>query len=141
MSAFVKIADKCLHDRPKERPTMTEVVTELELVLTVQERRDYCLAEEVIWNDGEASDSQEIVNSSPKVKVVVDSCTKEKVVINVGSGEHQDKKVGTAFHFGRTKFTKKLREFFSVTPWPISHNFRLQYVGIFLFFCVVSKLY
>ena len=33
--AFVKIVDKCLHDRPKELPTMTEVVAELELALTV----------------------------------------------------------------------------------------------------------
>ncbi|KAM7485593.1 hypothetical protein LguiA_001602 [Lonicera macranthoides] len=35
--AFVKVADRCLHARPKERPTMTEVLADLELALNLQE--------------------------------------------------------------------------------------------------------
>ncbi|KAM7485596.1 hypothetical protein LguiA_001605 [Lonicera macranthoides] len=35
--AFVKVADRCLHGRPKERPTMNEVLTNLELALNLQE--------------------------------------------------------------------------------------------------------
>ncbi|KAM7485606.1 hypothetical protein LguiA_001615 [Lonicera macranthoides] len=37
LSAFVKIADRCLHARPTERPTMTEVLAELEHALKLQE--------------------------------------------------------------------------------------------------------
>ncbi|KAM7488659.1 hypothetical protein LguiB_026143 [Lonicera macranthoides] len=38
--AFVKVADRCLHGRPKERPTMNEVLTNLELALNLQESTD-----------------------------------------------------------------------------------------------------
>ncbi|KAM7485608.1 hypothetical protein LguiA_001617 [Lonicera macranthoides] len=112
LSAFVKIADKCLHVCPKERPTMTEVVAELEFALTLQERRDYSMAEEYIFNDGEAPYSQEIADSSRK----------EEVVISVDDGEHRDKKIGTKFHVGRMKFAKKFRLFFSVAHQPVPCN-------------------
>ncbi|KAL7612135.1 hypothetical protein Lser_V15G06161 [Lactuca serriola] len=38
LKAFVGITEKCLQTRPKERPTMTEVVVELEAVLVMQEK-------------------------------------------------------------------------------------------------------
>ncbi|CAH1436379.1 unnamed protein product [Lactuca virosa] len=38
LEAFVGITEKCLKTRPKERPTMTEVVVELEAVLVMQEK-------------------------------------------------------------------------------------------------------
>nr|KAJ0220312.1 hypothetical protein LSAT_V11C200066400 [Lactuca sativa] len=38
LKAFVGIIEKCLKTRPKERPTMTEVVVELEAVLVMQEK-------------------------------------------------------------------------------------------------------
>ncbi|KAM7488667.1 hypothetical protein LguiB_026151 [Lonicera macranthoides] len=108
--AFVKVANKCLHVCPRKRPTMTEVVAELETALTFQERRDYSLAEEDIFNDGGAYDSQEIVDPSAK----------EKVITNVNNGEHHDKKNGTPIHGGKTNFANKLRQLFLVTPGPIS---------------------
>ncbi|KAM7485617.1 hypothetical protein LguiA_001626 [Lonicera macranthoides] len=37
---FVQIADQCLHSRPKQRPTMSEVVAKLELALAFQLRTD-----------------------------------------------------------------------------------------------------
>ncbi|KAM7485604.1 hypothetical protein LguiA_001613 [Lonicera macranthoides] len=36
LSAFVKVADRCLHARPTERPTTTEVLAELERALKLQ---------------------------------------------------------------------------------------------------------
>ncbi|KAI3755371.1 hypothetical protein L1987_55168 [Smallanthus sonchifolius] len=35
---FVRIVERCLHNNPKQRPTMAEVVVSLESVLTVQEK-------------------------------------------------------------------------------------------------------
>ncbi|KAM7488676.1 hypothetical protein LguiB_026161 [Lonicera macranthoides] len=37
---FVQIADQCLHNCPKQRPTMSEVVAKLELALALQLHRD-----------------------------------------------------------------------------------------------------
>nr|GEV32390.1 putative serine/threonine/dual specificity protein kinase, catalytic domain-containing protein [Tanacetum cinerariifolium] len=41
LKAFVKIAVKCLPTKPKDRPTMSEVVVDLEAALTLQERGEY----------------------------------------------------------------------------------------------------
>ncbi|KAD4585303.1 hypothetical protein E3N88_22904 [Mikania micrantha] len=40
---FVRIAEKCLHNNPKQRPTMAEVVVRLESVLVLQEKFNYSL--------------------------------------------------------------------------------------------------
>ncbi|KAM7488685.1 hypothetical protein LguiB_026169 [Lonicera macranthoides] len=42
---FVQIADQCLHSRPKQRPTMSEVVAKLELALAFQLRTDLVIEE------------------------------------------------------------------------------------------------
>ncbi|KAM7489329.1 hypothetical protein LguiB_026813 [Lonicera macranthoides] len=131
--AFVKVADKCLHICPRKRPTMTEVVAELEIALTLQERRrDYSLAEEDIFNDGEAYDSQEIV----------DPFAKDKVIINIDNGEHQDKKNGngTPIHGGKTNFANKLLLLFLVTPRPISVHGSTQYATIVVPFVQLDEL-
>nr|GEW30553.1 putative serine/threonine/dual specificity protein kinase, catalytic domain-containing protein [Tanacetum cinerariifolium] len=41
LKAFVKIAVKCLQTQPKDRPTMSEVVVDLEAALALQERGEY----------------------------------------------------------------------------------------------------
>ena len=87
---------------------MTEVVAELENSLTLQERRDYSVVEDDMFNDGKAYDTQDNADSSAK-----------GVIVN---GEHHDKEIGTAFHGGRMNFAKKLKQFFLVTPRPISRN-------------------
>ncbi|XP_076893799.1 putative serine/threonine-protein kinase PBL22 [Bidens hawaiensis] len=38
LKKFVKIAERCLHNSPKQRPTMAEVVVSLESVLVLQEK-------------------------------------------------------------------------------------------------------
>ncbi|KAM7485613.1 hypothetical protein LguiA_001622 [Lonicera macranthoides] len=47
---FVQIADQCLHNCPKQRPTMSEVVAKLELALASQLRRDPLTKEYVFDN-------------------------------------------------------------------------------------------
>ncbi|KAI3496820.1 hypothetical protein L1887_39197 [Cichorium endivia] len=38
LKEFVRIADRCLHNNPKQRPTMAEVVVTLDSVMTLQEK-------------------------------------------------------------------------------------------------------
>ncbi|KAM7485626.1 hypothetical protein LguiA_001635 [Lonicera macranthoides] len=45
LTEFVQIADQCLHSCPKKRPTMSEVVTRLELALASQLRTDLVIEE------------------------------------------------------------------------------------------------
>ncbi|KAI3803268.1 hypothetical protein L1987_31418 [Smallanthus sonchifolius] len=40
LKEFALLADRCLHSRPKQRPTMAEVVVGLESILALQERTD-----------------------------------------------------------------------------------------------------
>ncbi|GKA30910.1 putative serine/threonine/dual specificity protein kinase, catalytic domain-containing protein [Tanacetum coccineum] len=51
LKAFVKIAVKCLQTRPKDRPTMSEVVVDLEAALALQERGEYLVRS--YYNNGE----------------------------------------------------------------------------------------
>ncbi|GKC02444.1 putative serine/threonine/dual specificity protein kinase, catalytic domain-containing protein [Tanacetum coccineum] len=51
LKAFVKIAVKCLQTRPKDRPTMSEVVVDLEAALALQERGEYLVRSR--YNNGE----------------------------------------------------------------------------------------
>lgn len=59
LTAFVQIADQCLHYRSKKRPTMAEVVASLESALALQERRDSSMLEEDFINVGGTFDNQE----------------------------------------------------------------------------------
>ncbi|KAK4394875.1 Pto-interacting protein 1 [Sesamum angolense] len=43
LKAFVGVVERCLHDQPKKRPTMTQVVLQLELALEEQENSKYPL--------------------------------------------------------------------------------------------------
>ncbi|GJW50456.1 putative serine/threonine/dual specificity protein kinase, catalytic domain-containing protein [Tanacetum coccineum] len=51
IKAFVKIAVKCLQTRPKDCPSMSEVVVDLEAALALQERGEYLVRSR--YNNGE----------------------------------------------------------------------------------------
>ncbi|KAM7473757.1 hypothetical protein LguiB_021000 [Lonicera macranthoides] len=78
LTAFVKIADQCLHYRSKKRPTMAEVVASLESALALQERRDSSMFEADFFNLGGTFDNQENLDNS----------LLESEVNNGGDGEH-----------------------------------------------------
>ncbi|KAM7473795.1 hypothetical protein LguiB_021038 [Lonicera macranthoides] len=78
LTAFVKIADQCLHYRSKKRPTMAEVVASLESALALQERRDSSMFEADFLNLGGTFDNQENLDNS----------LLESEVNNGGDGEH-----------------------------------------------------
>ncbi|KAJ9552202.1 hypothetical protein OSB04_016247 [Centaurea solstitialis] len=45
LKGFVRIASRCLHNQPNQRPRMAEIVAKLEIVLSLQERDDSSIAE------------------------------------------------------------------------------------------------
>ncbi|KAM7506199.1 hypothetical protein LguiB_005103 [Lonicera macranthoides] len=78
LTAFVKIADQCLHYRSKKCPTMAEVVASLESALALQERTDSSMFEADFLNLGGTFDNQENLDNS----------IQESEVNNASDGEH-----------------------------------------------------
>ncbi|KAM7473766.1 hypothetical protein LguiB_021009 [Lonicera macranthoides] len=90
LSAFVKIADQCLHYRSKKRPTMAEVVASLESALALQERRDSSMFEADFLNLGGIFDNQENLDNS----------LLESEVNNGGDGEHLGEEIDNILSSG-----------------------------------------
>ncbi|KAK2969154.1 hypothetical protein RJ640_026788 [Escallonia rubra] len=68
LKAFVQIAEQCLHNRPKQRPKMAEVVVWLEFALALQENANSSKREGETINTGGAYDNQENAYSSTEVQ-------------------------------------------------------------------------
>ncbi|KAM7473804.1 hypothetical protein LguiB_021047 [Lonicera macranthoides] len=90
LTAFVKIADQCLHYRSKKRPTMAEVVASLESALALQERRDSSMFEADFLNLGGTFDNQENLDNS----------LLESEVNNGGDGEHLGEEIDNILSSG-----------------------------------------
>ncbi|GKA57307.1 putative serine/threonine/dual specificity protein kinase, catalytic domain-containing protein [Tanacetum coccineum] len=75
IKAFVKIAVKCLQTRPKDRPTMSEVVVDLEAALALQERGEYLVRSR--YNNGEQISSS---SYSKTGKIMMLSRTLRKIL-------------------------------------------------------------
>ncbi|KAM7473809.1 hypothetical protein LguiB_021052 [Lonicera macranthoides] len=97
LTAFVKIADHCLHYRSKKRPTMAEVVASLESVLALQERRDSSMFEADFLNLGGTFDNQENLDNS----------LLESEVNNGGDGEHQGAEIDNILSSGEASNLQK----------------------------------
>ncbi|KAM7469390.1 hypothetical protein LguiA_007573 [Lonicera macranthoides] len=121
LTAFVKIADQCLHYRSKKRPTMAEVVASLESALALQERRDSSMFEADFFNLGGTFDNQENLDNS----------LLESEVNNGGDGEHLGEETDNILSSGEasnlqsrvrparmTQFKRMARLFFLI--WKIS---------------------
>ncbi|KAK2996046.1 hypothetical protein RJ640_029594 [Escallonia rubra] len=79
--AFVQIAEQCLHNRPKQRPKMAEVVVWLEFALALQENANSSKREGETINTGGAYDNQENADSSTEVELT-DSSSHHNVNID-----------------------------------------------------------
>ncbi|KAM7485582.1 hypothetical protein LguiA_001591 [Lonicera macranthoides] len=126
LSAFVQIASQCVHHAPKKRPTMAEVVVQLQLVLALQERGDSSTLEEEVFTSGRTKDRKELAYSHIP-----------REVKNADNAEHRDKKIDGFINMRdtknmqafvkpakRIKVTQKARVFFSVTARSLSGKFR-----------------
>ncbi|KAK2975033.1 hypothetical protein RJ640_017261, partial [Escallonia rubra] len=110
--AVVKIAEQCLHNLPMKRPTMAEVMVQLEYALALQER---------------TTDSPVIEKAFPVIADTVDSSLLEEIVSNTGgsSGIQDNNAEPSAVQeirkpASRKTFTRKVRQFLSVTARMIS---------------------
>ncbi|WOG83322.1 hypothetical protein DCAR_0102497 [Daucus carota subsp. sativus] len=110
-TTFVDIAIKCLHNQPKLRPTMAEVVVGLESALALQEKSTYYILQEIMPPDyatqeDEDSSTLEVKNTNHKREHEFAGGE----VVNVSKDWHHDKQ-----SFPRMKFTKRLSGLLSVT--------------------------
>ncbi|KAK2980570.1 hypothetical protein RJ640_003530 [Escallonia rubra] len=73
LTVFVQIAEQCLHNRPKKRPTMAEVVVRLEYALALQEGTYSLMVKEESSNSSEEYDNQDDACSSVEHEVITAS--------------------------------------------------------------------
>ncbi|KAK4417577.1 Receptor-like protein kinase FERONIA [Sesamum alatum] len=64
LKVFLEVAERCLHDEPKERPTMAKVVLQLELALEKQQSRKFVAPETITSAANDARPSNEGTISS-----------------------------------------------------------------------------
>ncbi|KAL9155515.1 hypothetical protein ABFS82_09G008700 [Erythranthe guttata] len=64
LKAFVEVAGRCLHDEPKKRPTMAEVVFQLEFALEQQERLKCVVSNGITCNVDDCHHSDDKTNFS-----------------------------------------------------------------------------
>ncbi|GKD38616.1 putative serine/threonine/dual specificity protein kinase, catalytic domain-containing protein [Tanacetum coccineum] len=118
IKAFVKIAVKCLQTRPKDRPTMSEVVVDLEAALALQERGEYLVRSR--YNNGEQISSSsysktgKIMMLSRTLRKILPAKTPVRPDVKDGSshGKKKNNKDGCLKKFYRTKVervSKKLK--------------------------------
>ncbi|GJU72913.1 glutamate--tRNA ligase, cytoplasmic [Tanacetum coccineum] len=118
LKAFVKIAVKCLQTRPKDRPTMSEVVVDLEAALALQERGEYLVRSR--YNNGEQISSSsysktgKIMMLSRTLRKILPAKTPVRPDVKDGSshGKKKNNKDGCLKKFYRTKVervSKKLK--------------------------------
>ncbi|KAK2978711.1 hypothetical protein RJ640_026929 [Escallonia rubra] len=107
---FVKIAAQCLHNLPMKRPSMAEVVVQLEYALLLQENTDAPVMEKGLYVIHDTADS---------------SLLEEIVTDTGGASDIQDNEESSAVQeirkpARRITFTRKVRQVFSVTARMIS---------------------
>nr|GEV21190.1 putative serine/threonine/dual specificity protein kinase, catalytic domain-containing protein [Tanacetum cinerariifolium] len=90
LKAFVKIAVKYLQTQPKDRPTMSEVVVDLEAALALQERGEYLVRSR--YNNGERissssySKSGKIMTISRMLRKILPAKTRPGKFLSIAFG-------------------------------------------------------
>ncbi|KAL0450449.1 UNVERIFIED_CONTAM: Receptor-like protein kinase FERONIA [Sesamum latifolium] len=77
LRVFLGVAERCLHDEPKERPTMAQVVQQLELALEKQQSRKFVAPEKIrsVVNDARTSNDGTISSVSTEQAKVASTDT------------------------------------------------------------------
>ncbi|GKD01576.1 putative serine/threonine/dual specificity protein kinase, catalytic domain-containing protein [Tanacetum coccineum] len=115
LKAFVKIAVKCLQTRPKDRPTMSEVVVDLEAALALQERGEYLVRSR--YNNGEQISSSSYskigkIMLSRMLQKILRAKTPKRPDVKDGSshGKKKNNKYGYIKKLYRAKVERELLE-------------------------------
>ncbi|KAK2977194.1 hypothetical protein RJ640_008819, partial [Escallonia rubra] len=102
--AVVKIAEQCLHNLPMKRPTMAEVMVQLEYALVLQERADSPVVEKAFH----------------VIADTVDSSLLEEIVTSTTGGSSGIQNNAESSPASRMTFTRKVRQFVSISARMIS---------------------
>ncbi|KAK2992187.1 hypothetical protein RJ640_005674 [Escallonia rubra] len=137
LMVFVQIAEQCLHNRPKKRPTMAEVVAKLEYALALQERTYSLTVEEESLSSSEENDNQddacssvehEVITASsdgPNVQPIEGDLGRKKYVYDVAwLGDASSRQSRT--RPPRLPYWKKFRSFFTGSAWEYSGKLKLS---------------
>ncbi|GJV44672.1 putative serine/threonine/dual specificity protein kinase, catalytic domain-containing protein [Tanacetum coccineum] len=134
IKAFVKIAVKCLQTRPKDRPTMSEVVVDLEAALALQERGEYLVRSR--YNNGEQISSSsysktgKIMMLSRMLQKILPAKTPVRPDVKDGSshGKKKNNKDGCLKKFYRTKVERVSKKLKIVRGAGIKHKDKLSVI-------------
>ncbi|KAD6794811.1 hypothetical protein E3N88_05707 [Mikania micrantha] len=83
LKEFALLADRCLHSRPSQRPTMAEVVMALESILALQERPDSTLLMKIFCTKVPTSMSPPNPENSDPVCNLLDWDKRYKIILGV----------------------------------------------------------
>ncbi|XP_051141373.1 putative receptor-like protein kinase At5g39000 isoform X2 [Andrographis paniculata] len=109
LKVFVGVAERCLHNDPKERPTMAQVVLQLELALEQQENRKVTAQNEITSNDIDAcpADLQNIAPAS----------TEHQMQPVIPYTDQTKREIDNTLHPPRRKTAKKRKMPKPLWPW------------------------
>ncbi|GJU72916.1 putative serine/threonine/dual specificity protein kinase, catalytic domain-containing protein [Tanacetum coccineum] len=132
LKAFVKIAVKCLQTRPKDCPSMSEVVVDLEAALALQERGEYLVRSR--YNNGEQISSSsysktgKIMTLSRTLRKILPAKTPVRPDVKDGSshGKKKNNKDGCLKKFYRTKVERVSKKLKIVVMFDFTDSIRLQ---------------
>ncbi|KAL9158574.1 hypothetical protein ABFS82_08G077800 [Erythranthe guttata] len=86
LKTFVGVAERCLHDEPKNRPTMSQIVLQLELALEQHESRQPLVLNEIASEQQESKEVLElngVANSSDEIGLSRQSTTVSNSVAEI----------------------------------------------------------
>ncbi|KAL1832486.1 hypothetical protein ACET3Z_002137 [Daucus carota] len=117
LNAYVDIAVKCLHNQPKLRPTMAEVVVGLQSALALQEKSTHYSLVEIMPDDFTQEDwDPTTIDMKTTIHKREDDSKRDKT-LKVSNDWHRNKQSSP-----RTTFTKRFSALLSVTARAFSVN-------------------
>lgn len=119
LKVFVEVAYRCLHDEPKKRPTIAQVVSQLESALEMQENRKIAEPNHIAVVANDVCPSNEYMMSSGNIEQSAEACTDEHADVSPPT-ERTNSKYFTAVEKDGKK--PKLYKPSRSLPWDASWN-------------------